>query len=60
VLAAPTAERFEIFGRPEDGDHPNDEVQSVEWHARTLREAGFAESRAVWAGPEDALVLALR
>jgi SAM-dependent methyltransferase len=60
VLAAPTAERFGIFGRPEDGDHFNDQVQSGEWHARTLREAGFAEARAVWAGPADSLVLALR
>ena len=60
TLAAPTAERFGIFGRPEDGDHFNDEVQSPAWHVRTLRDAGFAEARAVWASPRDALVLALR
>jgi trans-aconitate methyltransferase len=60
VLAAPTAERFGIFGRPEDGDHFNDEVQSPAWHVRALRDGGFAEARTVWASPRDALVLALR
>ncbi len=60
ALAAPTAERFALFGRPEDGDHPSEEVQSPNWHATTLRNGGFAEARAVWAGPRDALVLALR
>ena len=37
VLAEPTAERFAIYGEHADGDMP-----SVHWHARTLREAGFA------------------
>ena len=60
ALAAPTAARFALFGRPEDGDHPSEEVQSPNWHATTLRNGGFAEARAVWAGPRDSLVLALR
>ncbi|MET9430254.1 MULTISPECIES: class I SAM-dependent methyltransferase [unclassified Streptomyces] len=55
VLAAPTAERFAIYGEHAEGDTP-----SLEWHARTLREAGFAEARAVWASPSDSLVLALK
>ncbi|QNE74997.1 methyltransferase domain-containing protein [Streptomyces finlayi] len=55
VLAAPTAERFEIYGEHADGDMP-----SAEWHARTLREAGFAEARTVWASPSDSLVLAVK
>ena len=55
VLAGPTAERFEIYGEHADGDMP-----SVQWHARTLREAGFAEARAVWASPSDSLVLAVK
>ncbi|MFF8287893.1 class I SAM-dependent methyltransferase [Streptomyces sp. NPDC016309] len=55
VLAAPTAERFALYGEHAEGDTP-----SLEWHARTLREAGFAEARAVWSSPSDALVLALR
>jgi SAM-dependent methyltransferase len=55
VLAGPTAERFEIYGDHADGDTP-----SAEWHARTLREAGFAEARAVWCSPSDAMVLALK
>ncbi|MEW2403065.1 class I SAM-dependent methyltransferase [Streptomyces sp. NPDC046862] len=55
VLAEPTARRFEIYGEHADGDMP-----SVEWHARTLREKGFAEARPVWRSPSDALVLALK
>ncbi|MBT2365318.1 class I SAM-dependent methyltransferase [Streptomyces sp. ISL-10] len=55
VLAEPTAERFRIYGEHADGDIP-----SPDWHARTLREAGFEEARAVWASPSDALVLALK
>ncbi|MFG3175294.1 class I SAM-dependent methyltransferase [[Kitasatospora] papulosa] len=55
VLAEPTAERFAIYGERADGDMP-----SVHWHARTLREAGFAEARAVWASPSDSLVLAVK
>ncbi|MER5883621.1 class I SAM-dependent methyltransferase [Streptomyces sp. NPDC001941] len=54
-LAGPTAERFEIYGEHADGDTP-----SAEWHARTLRAAGFAEARAVWSSPSDSLVLALK
>lgn len=55
VLAAPTAERFVIYGEHADGDTP-----SVHWHARTLREAGFAEARPVWASPSDSMVLAVK
>ncbi|MFE9682891.1 class I SAM-dependent methyltransferase [Streptomyces sp. NPDC002701] len=55
VLAEPTARRFEIYGEHADGDTP-----PAEWHARTLREAGFAEARPVWRSPSDALVLALK
>ncbi|QFZ74335.1 methyltransferase domain-containing protein [Streptomyces fagopyri] len=55
VLAAPTARRFEIYGEHADGDTP-----SADWHARVLREKGFAEARAVWRSPSDALVLGIR
>ncbi|MFG2535435.1 class I SAM-dependent methyltransferase [Streptomyces sp. NPDC048511] len=55
VLAEPTAERFAIYGEHADGDMP-----SANWHARTLREAGFGEARAVWASPSDTMVLALK
>ncbi|MFJ8860043.1 class I SAM-dependent methyltransferase [Streptomyces sp. NPDC102451] len=55
VLAEPTAERFVIYGEHADGDMP-----SPQWHARTLREAGFGEARAVWASPSDTLLLALK
>ncbi|MGI3227652.1 class I SAM-dependent methyltransferase [Streptomyces sp. GTA36] len=55
VLAGPTARRFEIYGEHAEGDTP-----SGEWHARVLREAGFAEAREVWRSPSDALVLALK
>ncbi|MGW0732918.1 class I SAM-dependent methyltransferase [Streptomyces sp. NPDC002851] len=55
VLAEPTARRFEIYGEHADGDTP-----PAEWHARVLREQGFAEARTVWASPSDALVLALK
>lgn len=55
VLAAPTARRFEIYGEHADGDTP-----TVDWHADALRAAGFAEARAVWRSPSDALVLALK
>ncbi|MBM4793554.1 class I SAM-dependent methyltransferase [Streptomyces sioyaensis] len=54
-LAAPTAERFEIFGEHADGDTP-----SAAWHAQVLRESGFAEARTVWSSPTDALVLGLK
>ncbi|MGW2262538.1 class I SAM-dependent methyltransferase [Streptomyces sp. NPDC004749] len=55
ALAEPAAERFRIFGEHADGDTP-----SLDWHVRTLRAAGFAEARAVWASPSDSLVLALK
>ncbi|WP_434596368.1 class I SAM-dependent methyltransferase [Streptomyces sp. A5-4] len=55
VLAGPTAKRYEIYGEHADGATP-----SAEWHARTLREAGFAEARTVWGSPSDALVLAVK
>ncbi|WP_328536749.1 class I SAM-dependent methyltransferase [Streptomyces sp. NBC_00344] len=55
VLAAPTAERFRIYGEHADGDQP-----SAAWHARTLRSAGFGEARPVWASPSDTLLLALK
>lgn len=55
LLAEPTAARFAIYGDHADGDTP-----PAEWHARTLREAGFAEARTVWSSPADAMVLGLR
>ncbi|MEV0275253.1 class I SAM-dependent methyltransferase [Streptomyces sp. NPDC050610] len=55
LLAGPTAERFEIYGEHADGDTP-----SLDWHVRTLREAGFSEARAVWRSPSDGLVLGLK
>ncbi|MFF2850726.1 class I SAM-dependent methyltransferase [Streptomyces sp. NPDC058001] len=55
LLAAPTARRFEIYGEHADGDTP-----SAAWHARVLREHGFAEARPVWRSPSDALVLAIK
>ncbi|MER5204417.1 class I SAM-dependent methyltransferase [Streptomyces sp. NPDC002825] len=55
VLAEPTARRFEIYGEHADGDTP-----SAGWHVDTLRAAGFAEARPVWASPSDVLVLAVR
>ncbi|WP_239580879.1 trans-aconitate 2-methyltransferase [Streptomyces sp. HB132] len=55
VLAAPTAERFAIYGEHADGDMP-----SVHWHVRTLRESGFGEARTVWASPSDSMVLAVK
>ncbi|MFD4951581.1 class I SAM-dependent methyltransferase [Streptomyces sp. NPDC058451] len=55
VLAGPTARRFEIYGEHADGDMP-----SAAWHARVLREQGFAEARPVWCSPTDTLQLALK
>ncbi|MGI5457934.1 class I SAM-dependent methyltransferase [Streptomyces sp. CA-249302] len=55
VLAEPTARRYEIYGEHADGDMP-----SAAWHARTLRDAGFGEARAVWCSPSDTLLLALK
>ncbi|MEU6401258.1 class I SAM-dependent methyltransferase [Streptomyces sp. NPDC046985] len=55
ALAGPTARRFEIYGEHADGDMP-----SAAWHARTLREKGFAEARPVWCSPSDTLLLAVR
>jgi SAM-dependent methyltransferase len=55
VLAEPTARRHEIYGEHADGDMP-----SVAWHARVLREKGFAEARPVWCSPADTLLLALK
>ncbi|MBT3153420.1 class I SAM-dependent methyltransferase [Streptomyces sp. CHD11] len=55
VLAEPTARRFEIYGEHADGDMP-----SAAWHARVLREKGFAEARPVWCSPSDTLLLALK
>jgi SAM-dependent methyltransferase len=55
TLAAPVAERFEIFG-----DHADGEDHCAQWHIRTLREAGFGEARVVWRSVPDAIVLALR
>ncbi|MGP3986641.1 class I SAM-dependent methyltransferase [Streptomyces sp. 3N207] len=61
ALAAVAEERFALFGNPAEvrHDHNNEEFQNAEWHAATLREVGFAESRVVWASPTDALVLGL-
>lgn len=55
VLAGPTARRFEIYGEHADGDMP-----SAAWHARVLREKGFAEARPVWCSPSDTLLLAAK
>ncbi|MEV8567232.1 class I SAM-dependent methyltransferase [Streptomyces sp. NPDC051322] len=55
ALAAPTAERFRIYGEHAEGDQP-----SACWHAQTLRAAGFGEARPVWASPSDTLLLALK
>jgi SAM-dependent methyltransferase len=55
VLAGPTARRFEIYG-----DHADGDSMPVDWHVQVLRESGFAEARAVWGSPTDAMVLALR
>ncbi|GAA3075877.1 class I SAM-dependent methyltransferase [Streptomyces glomeratus] len=55
VLSAPTARRFEIYG-----DHADGETPSAAWHARVLREKGFAEARPVWCSPSDTLLLALK
>lgn len=55
VLAGPTAERYRIYGEHAEGDTP-----SARWHADTLRAAGFAEARPVWASPSDTLVLAVK
>ncbi len=54
-LAGPTAKRYEIYGEHADGDMP-----AAGWHAETLRAAGFAEARPVWASPSDTLLLALK
>ncbi|MFC5150469.1 class I SAM-dependent methyltransferase [Streptomyces amakusaensis] len=55
ALAGPTARRFEIYGEHADGETP-----SLQWHAETLRSAGFGEARAVWSSPSDSLLLALK
>lgn len=55
ALAEPTARRFEIYGDHADGDMP-----SPAWHARVLREQGFAEARPVWCSPSDTLLLAVK
>lgn len=60
VLGGPAAERFRILGNPVAGDHADGEVQSSDWHARTLREHGFAEARPVWCAPLDSMILGLR
>jgi hypothetical protein len=62
VLAAPVAERFEIFGNPADGpcDRTGDAARSADWHVAALRDAGFDEARAVWRSFSDAMVLALK
>ncbi|MFB0618279.1 trans-aconitate 2-methyltransferase [Streptomyces sp. AGS-58] len=55
ALAEPTARRFAIYGEHADGDTP-----SAAWHARVLREKGFAEARPVWCSPSDTLLLAVK
>ncbi|WP_425581247.1 hypothetical protein [Streptomyces sodiiphilus] len=60
MLAGPVRERYALFGNPADGDHSDGQAQSPGWHAGTLRKAGFAEARPVWASLSDAVVLALR
>lgn len=60
VMADAVTERYRIFGDPARGDHSDGQTQPVGWHVRSLREAGFAEARAIWASPQDAMVLGLR
>ncbi|MFI8851612.1 class I SAM-dependent methyltransferase [Streptomyces sp. NPDC053499] len=62
ALAQVAQERFALFGNPAEvrHDHNNEEFQSAEWHAATLRDVGFAEARMVWASATDAMVLGLR
>ncbi|MFD7560382.1 class I SAM-dependent methyltransferase [Streptomyces sp. NPDC059533] len=55
LLAEPVKQRFAIYGEHADGDTPPEA-----WHVRTLLDAGFAEARAVWRSPSDALVLGLK
>ncbi len=54
-LADAVARRYEIFG-----DHADGEPHPVEWHAQTLRDAGFSEARAVWRSVPDAVILGLK
>ncbi|MFF4577240.1 class I SAM-dependent methyltransferase [Streptomyces sp. NPDC001373] len=55
VLSESVQPRFALYGEHADGDTPDEA-----WHARALREAGFAEARTVWRSPSDALVLGLK
>jgi hypothetical protein len=55
ALAEPTARRWEIYSPDDEGDMP-----SAQWHARVLREKGFAEARPVACSPADTLLLALK
>lgn len=59
ALAEAVERRSAVFG-PADGDHDDGQMQSVQWHVSTLRDAGFAEARAVWASPADATVVGLK
>ncbi|MGW8375084.1 class I SAM-dependent methyltransferase [Streptomyces sp. ODS28] len=63
ALAGAAEERFALFDDPRDpstrrprGERPT----TTDWHLTTLRESGFAEARALWCSPRDALVAALR
>lgn len=59
-LAEPTARRFSLLGNPLTGDHHRGGLPDAAWHQAALRDAGFAETRVVWASPyQDAMVLAL-
>ncbi|MFI7276685.1 class I SAM-dependent methyltransferase [Streptomyces sp. NPDC049879] len=65
VAAAPELtdamrERIAVLGNPGDGHDAEDHYHAPDWHARVLRESGFAEARTAWASLTDALVLALR
>ncbi|MEW2544256.1 class I SAM-dependent methyltransferase [Streptomyces sp. NPDC047002] len=65
VLAEPARRRFGLLGdprtpAPDGGTARRARPTTVEWHTATLREAGFAEARAVWCSPSDALVAAVR
>ncbi|WP_052848259.1 class I SAM-dependent methyltransferase [Streptomyces avicenniae] len=59
-LADVVRERFALLGDPISGHTGDGHVHTPDWHARALRDAGFAEARPAWASLTDALVLALR
>lgn len=62
-LAEPARRRFALLGDPRtpaDAPARRPRPTTVEWHTRTLRDAGLREARPVWCSPSDAVVAALR